>query len=174
MVGRLIAGEWLYLDVAEPNVLAFGLEGDVAVAEWNGGARLDEAFCVGVFWVELRVLETVDFFAVYEVYELLVSVDFYLEVNPLADGKKLGGGIDNVVGKELAVAFDVSARRGDVASLGACFGAFGEELSLDADGEGLVELHALGRLGVEHDAAVESGPERSVFTVAIDELVVET
>ncbi len=145
------------LDVAEPDGLAFSLKGDVAVGELEGLAGFEEGFGGddGAFGVELGFLIAQDFPAVDPVDDLFVPPDFDFNFDPLVGRDGGGGGLDDVLGDELAVHLEVGARGADVAGGAFSFSFIGEELEFEADGEALIEGHALGRLGVDHDAAVE-------------------
>jgi len=145
------------LDVAEPDGLAFSLEGDVAVGELDGKAGFEEVGGGddGAFGVELGFLIAEDFLAVDAVDDLGVSSYFDFDFDPLVRGEGGGGGLDDVLGDELAVHFEVGAGGADVAGGTFSFSFVGEELELKADGEALVVGHGLRGLGVDHDAGVE-------------------
>lgn len=67
-----------------------------------------------------------------------------------------------MLGGEFALVFNVGAGGADVAGGAGAFAFVGEELELDADGEALLKGHALRRLRMKHDAAVEVHVVRSV------------
>ena len=150
-------GEGFELDVAEPDALAFGLEGDVAEGEGFGDAGFEERGDGGdvAGGIELGFLVAEDFGAVDAVDDLVVAVDFDFDFDPVAGLEGGCGGFDDVLGDEFAVDFEVGAGGADVSGGAFAFSFVGEELEFEADGEGLVGEHALGGLGVDHDAAVE-------------------
>lgn len=144
-------------DVLEPNGLAFGLEGDVAEFEGEGGSGGKEFLGIddGAFGIELGFLVAEDFLTVDAVDDFLVAVNFHFDFDPLVGGDVFGGRFDDVLGDKLAVDFEIGAGGADVASGAFAFAFVREELEFDADGEALFEGHALRGLGVNHDAAVE-------------------
>lgn len=67
-----------------------------------------------------------------------------------------------MLGDEFAVDLEIGSGGADVAGGAGPFALVGEELKLDADGESLLESHALRWLGVHHHAAVEIHVARGI------------
>lgn len=149
--------ELLKLDIAEPDGLAFCLEGDVSVGEleWGAGGEKFLGRNDSSLGVKLRLFVAQDFLAVHAVNDLLVSSYFDFDLHPLVGRDGRGGGFHNVLCDELAVHFEVGAGGADVAGGAFAFSFVSEELKLKTDGEALVESHALWWLRVNHDAAVQ-------------------
>jgi hypothetical protein len=156
-VNRRLLLELLELNIAKPDGLAFGLEGDVAVGELDGLAGLEEGLGGddGSFGIELGFLVAEDFLSVDAMDDLFVSSYFDFNFDPLIGGDGGRSRLDDVLGDELAIHLEVGAGGADVAGGAFSFAFIGEELELEADGEALVESHALRGLGVNHDSAVE-------------------
>lgn len=138
----------LELDVAEPDGLAFGLQGDVAEAELEGVAGSVEAgaapFLIG--GVELGALEAQDFDAIDAIDDLFVAMNFGFDLHPFIGGKSGRTGFHDVFGDEFAVDFNMSSGAAGVGGGARTLAFIGEELNLYASGEFLLEGHALRRL----------------------------
>ena len=78
-----------------------------------------------------------------------------------------------MLGDQLAAHHDVGAGRADVRRGTLVAAVAAEELDLDRDGEVLVLPHALGRLPVDHDAAVPERPARPAGALLADEPVLD-
>ena len=99
-------------------------------------------------------LITEDFLAVYPVDNFFISLDFDLDLHPLVGWNSWSGRLHDMLSDEFAVHFKIGAGGADVAGRTPAFPLVSKELKLKADWEALVEAHALGWLGVNHDAAV--------------------
>lgn len=86
--GRVLFLELFESDVAEPDGLAFGLEGDVAEAELEGDAGGEEVFGCddAALGIELGLLVAEDFLAVDAVDDFFVAADFHFDGDPLVGG----------------------------------------------------------------------------------------
>lgn len=96
-----------------------------------------------------------DFGSVDAMNDLLVSPDFDFDLDPFIRREGGCGGLDDMLGDELAVDFEIGARGADIAGRAFPFSFVGEKLELEADGKFLVEVHALRGLGVDHESAIE-------------------
>lgn len=148
----------------------------MSVGELDGLTGFEEGFGGdnGPFWIKLGFLVAEDLLSIDAVNDFFVPSDFDLDFDPLI-GREVGGaGLDNVLGDELAVDFEVGSGGADIAGGAFAFSFVGEELELEADGEALVEGHGLRGLGVNHDAAVEVHVAGSIGHYFSDELIFET
>lgn len=155
----------LELDVPEPDGLAFGLQGDVSVRKLEGRASGEKVFRwdYGSPGVKLWLLVAQDFLSVHAMNDLFIPPNLDFNLHPLIGRDGGGGGLHDVLGDELSIHFQISAGGANVAGGALAFAFVGEELKLKADGKALVESHALRRLRVNHDAAVEVHVTGSVF-----------
>src|SRR5262249_16870624 len=158
------------LDLAERDGVAFGLKRDVALLQQQL-AVLDELGPVGVPLVELRLLVLHDGLAVDDVPDLAAAVDLDLGRHPLVAVEGLRLRRRAVPGDELVVHDDVRAGGADAAGRPVTLAGAAQELGLDGDGEVLVLADALGRLAVEHDAAVAQRPVGPALALLADEAV---
>lgn len=128
----------------------------------------------GSFWIELGFLVAEDFLPVDAVDDLFVASHFDFDFDPLIGGEVGCGGLDDVLGDEFAIDFEVGARGANVAGGAFPFSFVGEKLELEADRETLIESHGLRGLGVNHDAAVEVHVAGGIGHHFPDEFIFET
>ena len=120
----------------------------MAVGELERGSRGKEVlgWDDGTFGVELWLLVAENFFPAHAVDDLFVASYFDLDFDPLVGREGGCGGLHNVLGNEFSVHFEIGAGGANIAGGALAFAFVSQELELKADGEALVESHALRRL----------------------------
>lgn len=118
---------------------------------------MKEGFCFNdaAFGIELGFLIAEDFLSVDPMDNFFIATNLHFDAHPLIGGEVGGGGLDDVLGDELAIDLDIGSGGADVSGGTRALAFIGEELEFDAGREALLEGHALWWLGVRHDAAVE-------------------
>ncbi len=118
---------------------------------------MKEGFCFNdaAFGIELGFLIAEDFLSVDPMDNFFIATNLHFDAHPLIGGEVGGGGLDDVLGDELAIDLDIGSGGADVSGGARALAFIGEELEFDAGREALLEGHALWWLGVRHDAAVE-------------------
>ena len=171
---RAYARSSMQLDLAELHRVALRLQRDRAAGDHPRRARRRAAACrrrpsrraCGSLVLDHRL-------AVDLVPDHAVAVDFDLARHPLVAVKRLARAVRAVRRVELALVHHVRARRAEVAGRPFVLAVAAEELHLDRHGKLLILPHRLGRLAVDHHAAVAQRPPGAALGLLADEAVLE-